>query len=304
MSSDACSLSVVDLSKLPAEQGKLRAAVSETGLGCFRVVNHGIPMALLEEMMATGASLMDLPPEVKHRNKDTMPGTGYLQPHRMGIVEALGIYDAASSDDVRAFCASLDVLPHHRDILCSSISKLLDLIISLAFQVAACLGVVDCSFQEWSCTLRLIQYNFTEKTIGSIGALEHTDTSFITIISEDKCNGLEIMDSNGNFVCVDPVPETLLVMIGDIAKVWSNGRLHNVTHRVVCKKEEPRFSIALFLMAPKDNKVEPRAELVDTEHPSRYRSFDYVEYKRDRLISRLFKGETLLRWARDQDALV
>ncbi|KAG0454087.1 hypothetical protein HPP92_025391 [Vanilla planifolia] len=117
MSSDARSLSVIDLSNLPAEQAKLRAAVAETGLGCFRVVNHGIPTALLEEMKATGASLMDLPPEVKHRNKDTMPGTGYLKPHSLGIVEALGIYDAASSDDVRAFCALLDVSPHHREKL-------------------------------------------------------------------------------------------------------------------------------------------------------------------------------------------
>ncbi|KAJ0981124.1 hypothetical protein J5N97_009379 [Dioscorea zingiberensis] len=59
------------------------------------------------------------------------------------------------------------------------------------------------------------------------------------------------MDSRGTFVPVHPVPGSFLINLGDIAKVWSNGRLHNLKHRVQCKEEGERISIALFLLGPK-----------------------------------------------------
>jgi hypothetical protein len=85
----------------------------------------------------------------------------------------------------------------------------------------------------------------------------------------------------GEFVPVDPVAGSFVVNIGDVGTVrilisrrrhhdeqsltaracrsrfqaWSNGRLHNVKHRVQCVAPVPRISIAMFLLAPKDNRV-------------------------------------------------
>ncbi|KAM0047654.1 putative oxoglutarate/iron-dependent dioxygenase, isopenicillin N synthase [Helianthus debilis subsp. tardiflorus] len=51
-----------------------------------------------------------------------------------------------------------------------------------------------------------------------------TDSGFLTILQYDEgVGGLEVMD-------------TLLVNLGDMATVWSNGRLCNVKHRVQCKE--------------------------------------------------------------------
>ncbi|KAM0067889.1 putative oxoglutarate/iron-dependent dioxygenase, isopenicillin N synthase [Helianthus debilis subsp. tardiflorus] len=44
------------------------------------------------------------------------------------------------------------------------------------------------------------------------------------------------MDSSGHFIPVEPWPDTLLVNLGDMATVWSNGRLCNVKHKVQCKE--------------------------------------------------------------------
>lgn len=83
-------------------------------------------------------------------------------------------------------------------------------------------------------------------------------------------------------------------------KVWSNGRVNNFKHTVVCEKAEPRITTALFMLAPKDNKVEPQAELIDSEHPQLYRSFDYIEYRSLKFSSPSLTGEVLLHWAADK----
>jgi len=107
---------VVDLLNFPAENTKLLTACEE--LGCFRVVNHDIPIALQSEMKAAVKSLFDLPDDVKRQNKDVIFGSGYrgrtpLNP----LFEAFGVYNAASLDNVDAFCSQLNASPHHRLLL-------------------------------------------------------------------------------------------------------------------------------------------------------------------------------------------
>ncbi|KAH0464264.1 hypothetical protein IEQ34_007050 [Dendrobium chrysotoxum] len=239
---------------------------------------------------------------MKHRNTDVIPGSGYVYPNWLNLLfESLGIYDAKSTADIHAFCSCLGISSHDTEILSTCASALHGLIVDLTSKIAECLGIVDCSFQEWSCHLRMNRYNFTKETIGHYGANVHTDNSFINVILEDESNeGFEMMSSNGNFVAINHVPETFLINVGDIGKVWSNGRLHNVKHKVVCKKPEPRFTIAFFMLAPEDNKIEPQAELIDSENPRLYRSFDYREYKKIRTSTLSTAGEVLLHWAIDE----
>lgn len=78
-----------------------------------------------------------------------------------------------------------------------------------------------------------------------------------------------------------------------VMKAWSNGMLHNVKHRVLCKEAATRISIALFLLAPKDDKVEAPAELVGPKIPRLYRSFYYEDYRKLRFSSELQAGEAL-----------
>ncbi|PKU82815.1 2-oxoglutarate-dependent dioxygenase DAO-like [Dendrobium catenatum] len=300
MAMEEISVPVIDMAKFEVEKEKLRAAV--VGLGCFRVINHGITETIIADMKVSARKILELPSEVKHRNTDVIPGSGYVYPNRLNpLFESLGIYDAKSTADIHAFCSCLGISSHDIEILSTYASALHGLIVDLATKIAESLGIVDCSFQEWSCHLRMNRYNFTKETIGHYGAHVHTDNSFINVILEDESNeGFEMMNSNGNFVAVNHVRETFLINVGDIGKVWSNGRLNNVKHSVVCKKPEPRFTIAFFILAPEDNKIEPQAELIDSENPRLYRSFDYREYKKIRTSTLSTAGEVLLHWAIDE----
>jgi 2-oxoglutarate-dependent dioxygenase len=157
------------------------------------------------------------------------------------------------------------------------------LIVDVADKVASSLGLEQHSFQDWPCQFRMNRYNYTHETVGSNGVQVHTDSGFLTVLQEDECvGGLEVLDpAAGEFVPVDPVAGSFVVNIGDVGTVrilisrrrhhdeqsltaracrsrfqaWSNGRLHNVKHRVQCVAPVPRISIAMFLLAPKDNRV-------------------------------------------------
>ncbi|XP_020676332.1 2-oxoglutarate-dependent dioxygenase DAO-like [Dendrobium catenatum] len=296
---------IIDLANFEAEKEKLMEAVS--GLGFFRVINHGILEEIVVDMKALVRYLFELPYKMKQRNIDIFPNSGYVEPSRFNhLYEGLGIYDASSPFDIQAFCSLLDLSSHDKETLGTYATKLHDLIVDLASKVAEGLGIIEFSFQEWPCHLRMNRCLFTKETmLGTCGVNTHSDTSFITILLEDDSHkGLEILDSFGNFVAINPVPGTFLVNIGDIGMVWSNGKLHNVKHRVICKKSKPRISIALFMQGPKDNKIEPRAELIDSEHPQLYRSFDYLEYRKLRGLTATMVDDVLHNWVIAEPAIM
>ncbi|KAM0937183.1 putative oxoglutarate/iron-dependent dioxygenase, isopenicillin N synthase [Dioscorea sansibarensis] len=110
---------------------------------------------------------------------------------------------------------------------------------------------------------------------------------------DDSVGGLEIMDQTGTFVPVHPVTDSFLINLGDIGKVWSNGRLQNLKHRVQCKEAVERISIALFLLGPKNAPVKPPQELVDSHHPRLYKSITVENYRQLRLSTGSRAGESL-----------
>lgn len=82
------------------------------------------------------------------------------------------------------------------------------------------LGLSNVSFEDWPCQFRINKYHFTPEAVGSYGVQIHTDSGFLTILQDDESvGGLEVMKKSGEFVAVDPWPNTLLVNLGDIGTV-------------------------------------------------------------------------------------
>ncbi|KAH7673990.1 Gibberellin 3-beta-dioxygenase protein [Dioscorea alata] len=283
----------IDLTNFPSDEPKLRQACEN--LGCFRVIGHGIPSALRADMKSTVRSLFDLPAHIKRLNSDIIPGSGYVAPSPANpLYEAFGLYDASSSLDILSFCSNLQASPFQQHTIATYSSKLHALVIDIANKIAKSIGVPHYSFEHWPCQFRLNKYFFTQETIGSSGVQIHTDSGFLTVLQEDdSVGGLEIIDQTGTFVPVHPVPDSFLINLGDIAKVWSNGRLQNLKHRVQCKEAVERISIALFLLGPKDAPVEPPPELVDSHHPRLYKSITVENYRQLRLSTGSRVGESL-----------
>lgn len=113
MADEGRAVPVIDLQELPFPYTKLREACQEWG--CFRVMNHGVPVMLMSEMKRVARLLLDLPIETKNRNEEVLPGTGYIAPGKMNsIYESLCLYDAASAEAAQTFCSQLGACPQQR----------------------------------------------------------------------------------------------------------------------------------------------------------------------------------------------
>jgi isopenicillin N synthase-like dioxygenase len=114
-----------------------------------------------------------------------------------------------------------------------------------------------------------------------VGIPPHTDTLGLTfLLHVDDTPGLQIK-RGGRWFPVRPLPGALVVNVGDVLEVLTNGAYASVQHRVVPDADRGRTTVAMFHDAYVDGMVTPLPELLrargDEARP-RYRSVGKLEY--------------------------
>ncbi|KAL6894508.1 hypothetical protein ACP4OV_008606 [Aristida adscensionis] len=105
----------------------------------------------------------------------------------------------------------------------------------------------------------------------------HQDLNTLTVICQHEVEGLEVRtrdgdgdgDGDGGWIPVKPSPATLVVMAGNALRAWTNDRVHAPVHRVAVGGDATRYSAMLF--AVPEFKIQAPEELVDDEHPLRFK---------------------------------
>lgn len=104
--------------------------------------------------------------------------------------------------------------------------------------------------------LRAIKYPAFESVNHSglgVRAAEHTDINYITLLVSATCSGLQVKDKEGNWHEVPQVDNSIVVNIGDMLQLRSNGEFKSTPHRVVNTNIDiDRYSIPFFVH-PKPN---------------------------------------------------
>lgn len=123
------------------------------------------------------------------------------------------------------------------------------------------------------------KYPQSSPSSNMLGVSSHTDHSFITILLENM-SGLEIMDftDDNAWKSVPATDSALKVLVGNHLEVLSNGLYKSVFHRVTASPLMSRVSVGSFLSLAMEDMVEPATELVDEDHPERYRASSLDEY--------------------------
>ncbi|XXK23119.1 isopenicillin N synthase family dioxygenase [Arenicellales bacterium nBUS_48] len=132
-------------------------------------------------------------------------------------------------------------------------------------------------FNDPTYFLRLIQYPLLDPNDfpAPFGSAPHTDHGFMTLVLQDDTGGLEVLNSNGRWMPVRPIPNTLVLNVADMLSIISNGRWKSTPHRVILGPQ-PRQSTAFFFDPDFDAQINPLVEVRDSA--SRSNPIHYGDY--------------------------
>ncbi|XP_057502886.1 probable 2-oxoglutarate-dependent dioxygenase AOP1 [Actinidia eriantha] len=261
-----------------AASNTVKCALEE--YGCFvAVYDHKVSLELDNEVFHVLEELFDLPTETKVKNTSDTPYFGYMGQHPLvPLYESLGIDDAPTLEGARAFTNLM--WPAGNEHFCKImhsysmlVSQLEHMVSRMVFESYGVDKYYESHIGSINYLLRVMKYRAPYVGETNVGAISHTDKSFITILHQNQVNGLEVQTKDGKWIGFESSPSSFVVMAGDAFLAWSNNRVHCPHHRVTMSGEEARYSLGLFSFQKEI--IHVPEELVDDEHPLQFKPFDH-----------------------------
>ncbi|KAG0602996.1 hypothetical protein M758_10G057500 [Ceratodon purpureus] len=260
--------------------------------GCFQLINHGVAMKCVEDAREQSRLFFALPTAHKLQVK-RMPGqfTGY---GNGAVVNSEALNEEYYSEALTLGYRSSDaesiggkLWPDGNPEFRKSVVEFSEAAHKLSLEVLGYMvdGLPVESrkhFKEYlveqSGTLRVNNYPLCPQPALHTGLPPHIDACVVTVLHQsDNVAGLEV-DKDGSWVGVQPRHDALVVMVGAIVQVLTNGVYKAVKHRALLNAERSRLSLAYSAYPPSNLAIVPASQFVSDDKPSPYRPFSWAEF--------------------------
>ncbi|XP_047318753.1 feruloyl CoA ortho-hydroxylase F6H1-3-like [Impatiens glandulifera] len=281
---------IIDMSNLDDDRPDVADLICDAAerWGFFQVINHGVPIKVLEDVKNAAYRFFELPAEEKKKHsKDNSPtnnvrfGTSfmpdaekalewkdYLSLFYVSQEEADSDWPSACKNEVMEFVKSSDGLIKN---LLKTLAKRLNV------------KEIDEEKEKLFMGSKRINMNYYPKCPNpelTIGVGRHSDVSTLTVLLQDQVGGLYVrkLDSSDGWIHVPPINGAIVINIGDALQIMSNGRYRSVEHRVAANGTENRISVPIFVNPRPNDVIGPLSEVIENGEVAIYKQVLYSDY--------------------------
>lgn len=273
-------IDVADIySSAPAERAAVAAQIRDAamGTGFFYMRGHGIAAEVTEAARAACLDFFRQPADVKLRADAAGSRffNGYKAPRtqRINADESVDVretfswvydpaYDPLAVSDETGMAIAEDYpwaatanLPHFKAAVvrywqaCLALARAL--VRSFALSLALPESFFDHKVSPPDAALALNYYPTiilepADADADSVSIGSHTDFQLFTILWQDDCGGLQVLNRHGQWLAAPPVPGTFVVNIGDLFQRITNDRYVSTVHRAQNRSGRERVSMPFF----------------------------------------------------------
>lgn len=275
-------LPVLDLSRIDdtASRGAFLADLRRIArtIGFFYLTGHGIDQGLIDRVLATSRQFFALP-EADKLAIEMVNSPHFRGYNRTGQEFTRGLRDWREQVDIGPELEPLpfgpgrpewtrlqgpnqwpQALPDLKPTLLAWQDRLNAVAVRLLKAFAVALDQDEDVFEPIykgrpNHLIKIIRYPGRDATESEQGVGAHKDGGFLTLLLQEQQRGLQV-ESDAGWIDVEPRRGTLVVNIGEILELASDGYLRATVHRVVTPPAGvDRLSVAFFLGAKFDADV-------------------------------------------------
>lgn len=267
---------VIDLGPYFAgEEGALERTAAELRkvcetVGFLYISNHGVSQKLIDRTFAAAAAFHAQPIEKKMELKVDNAMQGYL-PIRGSTTRTSNLNANNKPNENEAFFVKREGqqgvtnrwpdVPGFKEAALAYYEALEALALRMLPLYARALDLpadyFDAKCERPFSSLRLSHYPpVKEYAENQFGIAPHTDSTFITLLAQNKVPGLQIRRQDGVWIDAPVIEGTFIVNTGDILHRWTNGRFLSTPHRAFNVSGQSRYAIPYFFHPSPETMVE------------------------------------------------
>ncbi|XP_071712512.1 feruloyl CoA ortho-hydroxylase F6H1-3-like [Rutidosis leptorrhynchoides] len=255
--------------------------------GFFQIVNHGVPIRVLEDVKDATHEFFKMLPQEKQKYSKEQSGTNnvrfatsfspraekalewkdYLSLFYVSDDEAASLWPPVCRNQALEYMKSTQLV----------VKKLLTLLMK-----GLNIKQLDDTKESVLMGSKRINLNYYPKCPNpelTVGVGRHSDVSTLTILLQDEIGGLYVRNTDTlKWIHVPPVSGSLVINVGDALQIMSNGKYKSVEHRVSANGTSDRISVPIFVNPRPSDVIGPFAEVVQSGEKPVYKQVLYSDY--------------------------